>query len=76
MSRKPAIHTVPDGNGGWINRTEGSTRGFGAADRKTDAERIGRESAQRRQTEQMSHRLDGTIGERRSYGNDPHPPKG
>jgi hypothetical protein len=76
MARKPAIHTVPDGQGGWINRTEGSERGFGRADRKVDAEAIGRESAQRRSTEHISHRKDGTIGERRSYGNDPHPPKG
>lgn len=76
MTRKPAIHTVPDGNGGWINRTEGSERGFGAAERKADAEQIGRESARTRQTEQMSHRKDGTIGERRSYGGDPYPPKG
>lgn len=77
MSRKkPAIHTVPDGNGGWVNRTEGAKRGFGAADRKTEAERAGRESARRRETEQISHRQDGTIGERRSYGNDPHPPTG
>lgn len=76
MPKKPAIHTVPDGHGGWINRTEGSNRGFGVAERKADAERIGRESARQRQTEHMSHREDGTIGERRSYGNDPHPPKG
>ncbi|MBN9622465.1 MAG: DUF2188 domain-containing protein [Actinobacteria bacterium] len=76
MARKPAIHTVPDGDGGWINRTEGSDRGFGRTDRKSEAEQIGRESAQRRGVEQISHRRDGTIGERRSYGNDPFPPKG
>jgi len=76
MPRKPSIHTVPDGEGGWINRTEGSERGFGRADRKADSEQIGRDSARRRETEQISHRRDGTIGERRSYGNDPHPPTG
>lgn len=76
ISKDPAIHTVPDGNGGWINRTEGASRGFGPADRKVDAERIGRDSAERRGVEQISHRKDGTIGERRSYGNDPYPPKG
>jgi len=76
MAKKPAIHTVPDGQGGWINRTEGSDRGFGRADTKSDAEAAGRESAERRGTEQISHRRDGTFGERRSYGNDPYPPKG
>jgi len=76
MPRKPAVHTVPDGEGGWINRTEGSERGFAPAERKADAERAGRESAERRGVEHLSHRTDGTIGERRSYGNDPHPPKG
>ncbi|MCW2995667.1 MAG: hypothetical protein JWQ18_3162 [Conexibacter sp.] len=75
MSRKPAIHTVPH-DGGWANRTEGASRVFGAAPTKAEAEQIGRDSARARQTEQMSHRRDGTIGERRSYGNDPSPPKG
>lgn len=72
MARKPAVHTVPDGDGGWINRSEGSDRGFGRAERKSDAEKVGRASAERRGTEHLSHRRDGTIGERRSYGNDPY----
>jgi hypothetical protein len=76
MARKPAVHTVPDGNGGWINRTEGSSRGFAPAPNKADAEAAGRDSAKGRGVEHMSHRRDGTIGERRSYGGDPHPPRG
>lgn len=76
MARKPAVHTVPDGEGGWINRTEGTDRGFGRAERKSEAEQIGRDSAKRRGAEQISHRRNGTIGERRSYGNDPFPPSG
>jgi hypothetical protein len=76
MAKKPAVHTVQDPDGGWINRTEGSERGFGRAPRKSDAEQIGRESAMRRGAEHISHRRDGTFGERRSYGNDPYPPKG
>lgn len=76
MARKPSIHTVRDAEGGWINRTEGSERGFGRAPTKAEAEQIGRESAQRRGVEQISHRRDGTFGERRSYGNDPYPPEG
>ncbi len=75
MAKKPAIHTVKTDDG-WINRTEGSQRGFGPAPTKSEAEAIGRDTAERRGVEQISHRVDGTIGERRSYGNDPHPPKG
>lgn len=45
-------------------------------DRKTDAEKAARKTARRERTEQISHRRDGTIGERRRYGNDPHPPPG
>jgi Uncharacterized protein conserved in bacteria (DUF2188) len=75
MAKKPAIHTVKTDDG-WINRTEGSGRGFGTAPTKAEAEAIGRESAERRGVEHISHRVDGTIAERRSYGNDPHPPAG
>lgn len=71
---KPAIHTLPDGRGGWINRTDGSKRGFGRADRKSDAEEIGRQSARRRATDHMSHRGDGTVSERRSYDKRPGRP--
>jgi hypothetical protein len=38
MARKPAVHTVKDPDGGWINRTEGSERGFGRALTKSEAE--------------------------------------
>jgi hypothetical protein len=75
MARKPAIHTVPHGDG-WANRTEGASRVFGVAPTKAEAEGIGRATARARGTEQLSHRVDGTIGERRSYGDDPHPPRG
>ena len=75
MSKKNAIHTVKTDDG-WINRTAGSTRGFGPAPTKAQAEQIGRASANRRGVEQISHLVNGQFGERRSYGNDPFPPKG
>lgn len=74
-TRKPAIHTVPH-QGGWANRTEGASRVFGSAPTKASAEAIGRASARSRGVEQISHRENGTIGERRSYGSDPYPPRG
>jgi hypothetical protein len=76
MAKRPAVHTVRDPEGGWINRTEGSERGFGRAPTKSEAEQVGRESARRRGTEQISHLRNGRFGERRSYGNDPFPPEG
>jgi hypothetical protein len=75
ISKKPAVHTVPYGDG-WASITEGATRHFGVRPTKDAAERVGRESARDRGVEHMSHRRDGTIGERRSYGPDPYPPKG
>jgi Uncharacterized protein conserved in bacteria (DUF2188) len=75
MAKKPAIHTIPTSDG-WANRTEGAERTFGSAPTKAEAEALGRASAERRGTEHISHRKDGTIGERRSYGNDPYPPAG
>ncbi|MEJ7783726.1 MAG: DUF2188 domain-containing protein [Solirubrobacteraceae bacterium] len=73
MSKKPAIHTVKDGDQ-WINRTEGSDRGFAPAPTKAEAQAAGRESAQRRGVEHVIHKVDGKIGEKNSYGNDPPPP--
>ncbi|MYG61807.1 MAG: DUF2188 domain-containing protein, partial [Acidimicrobiales bacterium] len=35
-----------------------------------------RDTARRERTEHSIHRKDGQIGERNSYGNDPHPPTG
>jgi hypothetical protein len=75
MAKKPAVHTVPTADG-WANRTEGASRTFGGARTKAEAEANGRASAERRGVEHISHRKDGTIGERRSYGNDPNPPRG
>ena len=75
MAKKPPVHTVPHGDG-WANRREGSDRVSKTFDRKATAEEAGRATARRDKTEHLVHRKDGTIGERNSYGNDPHPPKG
>ncbi|HWV86175.1 MAG TPA: DUF2188 domain-containing protein [Capillimicrobium sp.] len=74
-SKRKPVHTVPY-QGQWANRTEGAKRVFGVAPTKADAEARGRQTAQERRTEHISHRRDGTIGERRSYGRDPFPPRG
>ena len=75
MSSKPPVHTVPHPEG-WANKRAGSDRASRVFDTKAEAQTAGRDTARREQTEHIIHRKDGTIGERNSYGNDPHPPKG
>ncbi len=75
MAKKPPVHTVPHGEG-WANRREGSDRVSKNFDTKAEAQAAGRVTACNENTEHLIHRMDGTIGERNSYGNDPHPPVG
>lgn len=75
MAKKPPVHTVPHGDG-WANRREGSDKVSKTFDTKRDAQAAGRDTAQREKTEHVIHKQDGTIGEKNSYGSDPHPPKG
>jgi hypothetical protein len=74
MSKKP-VHTVPHDKG-WANRREGSKRVSRTFETKAEAQSAGRETARREKTEHLIHRRDGTIGQRNSYGGDPHPPEG
>jgi hypothetical protein len=75
-SRKPAVETLRHPDGGWGNKVQGNDRFSNRDETKAEAQKAGREMAQRRQTEHVIKKQDGTIGERKSYGNDPHPPKG
>ncbi|WP_394217112.1 DUF2188 domain-containing protein [Brachybacterium vulturis] len=75
MTDKKNMHTVPTGDG-WTNRREGAKRASSVHDTKTEAQAAGREAAKKDGVEHLIHKKDGTIGERNSYGNDPHPPKG
>jgi len=43
---------------------------------KAEAQAAGRAAAMKDGVEHLIHKKDGTIGNRNSYGNDPHPPKG
>lgn len=74
MGKRP-VHTVPHGDG-WANRREGAERVSKTFQTKAEAQAAGRETAKRDQTEHVIHNKDGEIGQRNSYGNDPHPPKG
>lgn len=71
MSKKP-VHTVPSGNG-WSNKQGGKE--ISHHHTKAKAEEAGKQKAKSGQTEHVIHNKDGKIGEKNSYGNDPHPPK-
>lgn len=55
----------------WRNRVEGHEVLDGDFDAKEDAVSAGREEAQTRKVEHIIRKLDGTIGERNTYGHDP-----
>ena len=72
---KGDVHTVHR-DGKWFNEVEGNQRASNSADTKADARAKGREMARVSKVEHHIHKLDGTIGERNSYGNDPVRSKG
>lgn len=63
-------------DGQWKNRVQGSSRAANTHSTKADAQAKGREMAQDRKVEHHIKKLDGTIGQRNSYGNDPKRSKG
>ena len=63
------VHTVHK-DGAWVNEADGSVIGE-KFELKADAVAAGRAAAVERRAEHHIHDLDGTIGERNSYGNDP-----
>lgn len=58
-------------NGKWRNRVEAVGELPGEYDTKEPAVSAGRDEARARRVEHIIRNLDGTIGERNSYGNDP-----
>lgn len=75
MAEKKNVHTVPTDDG-WANKRAGGTRASTTHATKAEAQAAGRAAAKKDGVEHLVHRKDGTIGERNSYGHDPHPPEG
>jgi len=67
-------HVVPHKDG-WAVRKEGSKKVTRKTRTQQESIEIGRQIAQNQGTELVIHRPDGTIRDKDSYGNDPHPPK-
>ena len=70
-----SIHVVHS-QGEWKVRREGSTRASKVFSTKTEAIDYGRKVGQDERLELYIHNMDGRIADRRSYGNDPFPPRG
>ena len=60
----------------WRVEVTGNKRASGRHASKPPAVEQGRKLAQRNKSELVVHNQDGKIGDRRSYGNDPFPPRG
>jgi hypothetical protein len=71
---KKDIHVVPRGDG-WATRKEGAQRVGHTANTQQQAYEKARQQAKREGVEVVIHRLDGTIRNSNSFGNDPNPPK-
>ncbi|MFC5791970.1 DUF2188 domain-containing protein [Agromyces tardus] len=63
-------------DGVWKSKVDGSSRAAHTGGTKAEQSATGQRMAQERGVEHIITKLDGTVGEKNSYGNDPHPPKG
>lgn len=72
---KNAKHVVPSQRGGWAVRSAGASKAGRVFDSKKQAVDYARGVAKNAHGELYIHGKDGTIKERRSYGNDPLPPR-
>ena len=61
---------------GWAVHREHSERASHVVPTKEEAVNIARDMARQDRVELFIQRLDGTIQERNTYGNDPFPPRG
>jgi len=73
--KKSSQHVVPSKDGGWKVKKSGSSRATKSFSNKKAATNYAKGVAKNQNTELFIHRKNGTIQEKRSYGNDPHPPK-
>ena len=72
---KASKHVVPSGTGGWADKNSGATRASRTFETQQQAVTYARDAAKKVGTELYIHGRDGTIKDKRSYGNDPMPPR-
>jgi Uncharacterized protein conserved in bacteria (DUF2188) len=74
---KGDVHiTWRDAEAKWAVMREGADRASSLHDQKDAAEQAGRQTAKNENAELLIHGKDGQIQTRKSYGNDPYPPRG
>jgi len=77
MPKQGDVHVVYEqADKGWRVEVTGNKRASGRHASKAPAVEQGRKLARRNKSELVVHKQDGKVGERRSYGNDPFPPRG
>lgn len=77
MPKQGDVHVVYRERGKrWRVEVTGNKRASGTHTRKPAAVDQGRRLATKNSSELVIHNQDGKIGERRSFGNDPFPPRG
>ncbi len=74
MSKRKDVHVVHEDNQ-WKVKKTGNERATATYQRKKDAEKRGRQEAEKEGSELIIHKKDGTIQDKESHGNDPNPPK-
>lgn len=72
---KASKHVVPTGTGGWAVKNSGATRASRTFETQQQAVTYAKDAAKKVGTELYIHGRDGTIKDKRSYGNDPMPPR-
>ena len=72
---KPSKHVVPSPSGGWAVKNSGAVRASKMFETQEQAVGYARDAAKKVGTELYIHGRDGTIKDKRSYGNDPMPPR-
>ncbi len=74
MGKNQHVTHRPDGN--WQVKGAGNSKATVVTSTQRDAIKVATRIARNQKSEMLIHRLDGTIREKNSYGNDPYPPKG
>lgn len=72
---KRSNHVVASKSGGWAVKKSGSARASKVFRTKAEAKKYGVQVSKKEKTELYIHKMDGTIQNRNSYGNDPFPPR-
>jgi hypothetical protein len=75
VTKKTTQHVVKSADGGWAVKKGGAEKATKIYPTQEEAITRGREIAKNQKAEFYIHGLDGKIRDKKSYGNDPVPPK-